>query len=228
LGHFVEQIVWSHLVRDNVAVSVDAARARQTLTLSQESQTLPDLSRVDPRLIGPILDLFTFYVDLKLAASQSALIRAGDNVYLRFGVGGSWADGTRTILGEDAVDFDVTLAEARTGERVATVIVKHVPPANTAIHLPSRWMIAPVSSTPNNWIDVTRTGNGHYRARVGQENFTVVIRASLDDGRMLSATMDNPVEVSERICADAALTNCAAPIRSRIRRQIELTSRQLP
>jgi hypothetical protein len=39
---------------------------------------------------------------------------------------------------------------------------------------------------------------------------------------MLSAKMDNPVEVRKRECADVALTACEPATRYQIRRQIEL------
>jgi len=60
------------------------------------------------------------------------------------------------------------------------------------------------------------------RAQVGKETFDATIRISLADGRILDATLVNPVEVSERICTDEALEKCGAPIRSQILRQIEI------
>jgi hypothetical protein len=48
------------------------------------------------------------------------------------------------------------------------------------------------------------------------------IRISLADGRILSATEQNPVEVMQRECQDAALTNCGEPVRFQILRQVEI------
>jgi hypothetical protein len=64
-------------------------------------------------------------------------------------------------------------------------------------------------------------------AGVGQETLDVEIKVALATGRILSATMDNPVEVMERACNDAALTDCGNPQRYSIRRQITLRS-ELP
>jgi hypothetical protein len=47
-----------------------------------------------------------------------------------------------------------------------------------------------------------------YVAAVGRETFDVQLVVSLVDGRIVSATMDNPVDVLERTCSDAALTSC--------------------
>jgi hypothetical protein len=88
--------------------------------------------------------------------------------------------------------------------------------------LPGAWMHTPVSDTPNNWVQVGKDRDGKYVASVGKETFDDVIKTSLADGRILSATMENPVEVLERQCNDAALTVCGDPIRYQIRRRIAI------
>jgi hypothetical protein len=50
----------------------------------------------------------------------------------------------------------------------------------------------------------------------------VEISVSLVDGEILSATMDNPVSVLARECADAELAKCGNPERYQIRREIEI------
>jgi hypothetical protein len=57
---------------------------------------------------------------------------------------------------------------------------------------------------------------------VGKETFDVELKVSLDDGKILSATLDNPVEVLARECADAALSSCGEPVRYQIHRQVEI------
>lgn len=225
-GLFIEQLIWSHLVRGSasIALTTDAARVGQALSLASGWQPVPGLSGLDPRLVGPVLDLFTFYVDLKLAASQPAIAKRGDHVFLPIGVGGSWADGMRTILGQDAVDFDVTLEELSRDQ--AKVVVKHLAPAVEKLELPAAWMHDPVGDRPNNWVDVTKTTDGRYRARVGLETFRVDMAISSLDGRLLSATMDNPVDVVERVCKNTALNDCGTPVRYRIRRVILLTTQR--
>jgi hypothetical protein len=69
---------------------------------------------------------------------------------------------------------------------------------------------------------VKKNGNGTYSAGVGKETFEVRIKVSLLDGRILSARMDNPVEVLERECADATLATGGDTIHYEIRRQIEI------
>lgn len=68
----------------------------------------------------------------------------------------------------------------------------HVPPVKSEIKLPSDWMRKNVSDSPNNWVEVKKMG-GKYLAVVGAETFDVEVKLSLSDGKILSATLDNPV-----------------------------------
>jgi hypothetical protein len=95
VGTYIEQYGWSHLISDGqeVQLSVASLSFRQQVTLDPSgSSVLPDLSQVDPRLIGPITDFLTFYVDLYIAVRTEQLIHTGDHVYVKRGTPASWAD----------------------------------------------------------------------------------------------------------------------------------------
>jgi hypothetical protein len=127
------------------------------------------------------------------------------------------------LIGESAIDFDMTLKSVDTAAGTAVLEVKHVPPEKTAVKLPAPWMQTPVGDAPNNWVGVTKEQNGSYSAAVGEETFTVEIKVSLADGKILSATMDNPVKTIERTCEDEALTKCGDPKPHLILRKIDIT-----
>lgn len=221
-GHFYEEYQWSGVVWDGQAAPV-APDFRQILSLDPGSRPqLPDLQHAGSALVGPTLDLFTFYTDLMMALHQPSLNAAGDHAYVKLGGPNSWAAGEGLILGEDSIDFDLTVQSVDRNANVATLLVRHVPPPEPKIHMPAAWMDTPIAGAPNNWVEVGKTRTEKYVARIGMETFDDVIRISLADGHVLSATMDNPVEVSERECDDAALTVCGAPIRYQIRRQISI------
>ena len=63
---------------------------------------------------------------------------------------------------------------------------------------------------------------GKYDAEVGKETFDVEIKVSLADGKILSATLNNPVDAVKRECSDAAFSNCGEATHHHILRQIEL------
>jgi hypothetical protein len=221
---YIEEFAWSGLIVDGkpVALPPSSQALRQIVALTPNpSLGIPDLSKAHPMMIGPITDLLTFYADM-LIAKGGKLARAGDHFYFKHGTPNSWADGTYVTLGQDSIDFDVTLAEVDQVAKVATVIVRHVPPERPQIKIPVAWMQPPVVDTPNNWVLVSKAGPGKFSAQIGKETFVATIKVSLSDGRIISATLHNPVEVLERICSDAELTSCGEPARFQILRQVEI------
>jgi len=223
-GHLVEEYGWSDF-KSNAGMTLSAASLsfRQTLSLDPATPpSIPNLSLVQPFLIGPITDTLTFYSDLWLAIQQSDLKRPGDHAYVKVGTPASWADGNYVTLGEDSIDFDLALKELSRSTQIATLLVRHVPPAQPKVKLPAAWMQTPVADTPNNWVQVNKNQAGKYDAGVGKETFDVEIKVSLKDGKILSATLDNLVQTRHRECSDATLLDCGPPVDHPIHRQIEL------
>jgi hypothetical protein len=230
-GAFAENLAWTDLnVNDEqVRLSAGSRAFHEPLSLALGTKlSLPSLAGVQPALLDPISDLLTFYADLKIAINQHALTRAGDHAYVPYGAPVSWADGKHVILGQDAVDFEVTLQSIDPATQIATLVIRHIPPAQPQIKLPAPWMSDHVGNSPNNWVQVEKTSDGKYIAGVGQETFEVRIRIAVATGRIVSATLDNPVTVSERACTDAALAACGAPERYTLGRQITLRADPTP
>jgi hypothetical protein len=228
-GYFVEEFHWLGLSFNGqtVPLPANASDFRQQLSLDPAvSPSLPDFSLVSPMLIGPSADLLTFYSDLWLAIKQKTLLRSGDHAYVKHGTPNSWAEGNRTLLGQDSIDFDITLSEVNAQNGIAKLVVRHVPPATPQIQFPVKWMEAPVAETANNWVEVTKTDSGKYLAEMGKETFDVEITVSLAHGKIRSATMDNAVLVLARECTDAGLSQCGEPQHYEIRRKIELVSEE--
>lgn len=228
-GTFFEDTRWIHLEVDGREVALDekSLAFRQHLSLDpRHAMPFPDIRGVNPMLIGPVFDLMTFYVDLHPALSKGRLVHAGDHVYVPHPQANSWADGVRILVGQDRIDFDLTLVDA--GDRAAHLRVRHVPPPEPGLELPAEWMGSPVGDGPNNWVQVekvARSDPAEYVAAVGRESFDVDLNVERPSGRIVSATMDNPVDVVEMRCRDAALKDCTDRARYRIQRRIELRQR---
>jgi hypothetical protein len=203
---FFEEYAWTNFVSrgQKVALAPEAANFRQRVTLDLNGHmALPDLSRIDPRLIGPMTDFLTFYADLWLAEKSGKLLHPGDHSYVAYGKPSSWADGKRVVAGQSAIDFDITFQ------------------GQTPVKLPAEWMRKPVSDTANNWFEVQKTKDG-YSASVGKETFEVRLIVSAEDGKILSATMYDTLIATERACKDAALQSCGETKPHTIHRQIEM------
>ncbi len=229
-GEFVEEFGWSNLVVDGKPrpLADGSASLRQSLSLEPGyTLTVPNLSQVDPILIGPITDLLTFYADMTVATGQGNLAHPGDHFYFKHGAPNSWADGNYALIGEDSIDFDVTLDAIDSANKIATLTVRHVPPPQPEVKLPAAWMKAPVADTPNNWVELTRnfaskSATDKYAASVGKETFDVQLKVDLTTGRIISGSLDNPLEVLERDCTDETATTCGDPIRYKIHRHVEI------
>jgi hypothetical protein len=222
-GQCVESIAWSDYTRNGKPVPLNKAcqAFRQILSRSPGwVPSLPNLAEVK-QVEGPVLDLLTFYVDLFMA-SLTGLTKEGDHRYFPVPMTNSWAAGESLLVAEDSVDFDLTLQSVDTARQIATLLVKHVPPKEQRVKLQADWMKVPVAAGPNNWVQVARQADGSFLVEVGQESFEVVLRLDLTDGKILSAVMDNPVEVRRRVCKDAALVDAGEPLHYTIHRHIEL------
>jgi len=229
-GVFVEDLAWSDLQVNGKPMALTPASEQllETLSLAPDyNLSIPDLSQVHPMLTGPITDLLAFYADVQLATKQKTLEKAGDHSYVKHNAPNSWADGKYVVVGQDAIDFDITLKSIDKAAKTALLVVRHVPPKEPAIQWPAEWMRAPVGDAPNNWLEVEKSGD-KYAAEVGKETFEADITLALATGQILSAAMDNPVEVLQRDCTDRALASCGDPIRYRIRRQIAIAAEDAP
>jgi hypothetical protein len=223
-GQYFEEYAWSQLSSNGAAttLSPESTRFRQILSLDPaKSPAVPNLSGVSPMLIGPITDLLTFYVDLWLVSREGKLSRGGDRFYRKQGTAASWADGVSVVLGEDSIDFDITLTNVDDSAKVATLLVRHVPPQQPQVRFPAAWMREPVAGTPNNWVQVTKKDKT-FVAASGKETFDVRLNVSTADGRILSGAIENLVQAQERNCRDAALTSCGEARPQRISRRIEI------
>jgi hypothetical protein len=225
-GTYFEEFAWSHLISDGKESLLSPATSslRQDLTLDpKRTPGFPNLSQVDPRLVGPLTDLLTFYVDVRLAIKNGNLAKAGDHFYFKRGTPASWADGNYVLVGESSIDFDITLKKVDQSNNTVILLARHVPPEKPEVKLLANWMHKPVADTPNNWVLVQKGSQGKYSAAVGKEIFNDEIVLSLASGKILSATMDNLVQTVERECTDIALTQCGEQQPHLIRRQIKLS-----
>ena len=208
-GRFYEEIRWSDLDSNaRQTLTPESLALRQTVSLDDPASymKMPDLSHVQPLLIGPITDTLTIYSDL-LFAMQPKLVQLGKTAYVSRTTPNSWADGQRVVLGEDLVDFALKVVAISPTEHTETLLIQHVPPPALHIQLPVKWMQAPASDAPNNFVQVTKQGDD-FVADIGKETFDVRIIVDTLDGRILSAALHNPVVLQTRKCSDRELTQC--------------------
>jgi hypothetical protein len=94
-----------------------------------------------------------------------------------------------------------------------------VPPPALHVQLPAKWMQAPTSTEPNNFVQVSKQDDG-FTAETGKETFDVRLVVDTRDAHILSAEMHNPVALTTRTCADRDLTRCGPAASKTILREI--------
>jgi hypothetical protein len=224
-GAYFEEYRWTDMTSDGqpYTPAPEMADFRQKLSLDPNIMPgVPDLTKVDAKLIGPITDFMTFYVDLWLAAKIGILKKPGDHFYVPMGTPTSWADGSRTLLGVSSIDFDLTLKSIDPAGGTALLEVKHVPPKKGQIPLPGAWMQTPVGDAANNWVEVVKQPDGKFIGGIGEETFTDDLTVNVADGKILSGSLENVVKTIHRTCDDQALTQCGPPDAHQIERKIDI------
>lgn len=221
-GVFEESIAWSDLVRDGKATELPAASRAFRQILSRSPGRIPAMPELKDTqyLDGPALDLLTFYADLFVA--RMFLQKPGDHRTLPCPQANRFAFGPNVVVAEQAIDFDLTLQAVDPAKGTATIVVRHIPPKTARVQLPAPWMRPEGAPEPYNWVQVLKQPEGTFTAEVGRETFTVELLTDLKDGRLLRATMDNPVDILAHTCARADLTPAGEGRRYRIHRRIEL------
>jgi hypothetical protein len=210
-GHFYEEIGWFDYVSNTPQTLTSASLAlRQTVSLDDpvSYMKLPTLAGIQPVLIGPITDTLTFYSDLLLAI-KSKLAHEGQKDYVSRSTPNSWADGQRILLGQDVVDFSLTVVTVNPTDHTETLLIQHLPPPILHIQQPVKWMENEHPTAPNNFVQVSKEQDG-FVAETGRETFEVRLIIDSRDGRILSATMHNPVLLRTRTCTDRELTQCSS------------------
>ncbi len=222
-GRYYEDIGWSDLTSNAQQTLTPASLSlRQTVSLDDPASYMrvPNLTNVQPLLIGPITDTLTFYSDL-LLAEKASLIQAGQTAYVSRTTPNSWADGQRVLLGQDVVDFSLSVESVSPAQHTETLLIQHVPPPVLHIEQPAKWMQESASAKPNNFVQVAKESEG-FSAETGKESFKVKLVVDTRDGSVISAAMNNPVVLRTRICVDRELSHCGSEVSKTILRKITL------
>ena len=140
---------------------------------------MPDLAHVDPKLIGPITDFMTFYVDLWRAEKLGELKKTGDQLYFKQG---TRSRGRRSVVSSASLHrLRLHVEECRRSQPEATLEMPSRSAREVAGHAHRRLDAHPRSRHSEQLVGVNRTQDGKFHAAVGKETFDVEIKVSLVD-----------------------------------------------
>jgi hypothetical protein len=168
---------------------------------------IPSLNLVPPSMVANVTDLNAFYVAISPQAGIRQLKQVGDH-YDGKSVRGDWGGTPGTPTGEDCVQLRLEL----TGLSATTANVKTTflpsPLGCEGFSFKTAWMVPPVSgTTANNFQEVTHSGK-KFDVMWGQEEFTINSVIDRSSGKILSATMENPLHLKLKAGCDQNLENC--------------------
>ena len=153
---------------------------------------------------------------------KANLLQPGQTAYVPRTRPNSWADGTRVLIGQDVIDFNLKVVSVDPQKHTETLLIEHLPPPALHIQRPAPWMQLPASGTPNNFVQISKEDDD-FIAETGKETFDVRLILDTTDGHILSAIMHNPVALTVRLCHDQALTRCEPATQKTILREINWT-----
>jgi hypothetical protein len=208
---FVEEFKFEEVSIDDKPIVLDENHTPLDLKLSLNSKSrlsFPDFSKVHPAIVGLSLDLMTIYADLQLVQKNWDIKKDGDNFYLKDSKSNSWADKTYLVQAEDAIDFSMSVLKRDEEAKTLEILIKHVPPEKESIKLKADWMKKPIGHRPNNWLQVKKLSAKKFAVSVGKEIIEVKIKLDLLYGKIIDASLDNTIEIKERICFDETYLFC--------------------
>jgi len=185
-----------------------------------DALALPDIKGWDMGVVGPVTDLHTFLVAVSPQVGADKVTRAGETHTLPEAPKASWANGENIPVGEDCIRISVTLVEMNA--ETAIYRTTFMPPESACLEMLKPWMEAEVvEGAPNNFQQQMNLG-GAAAVMWGREEFVVTSTVRRSDGRILSATMDNRLDLRLKVGCDANLNSCKHELPMKIRRDLTL------
>ena len=211
-GGFHESVTWKRLTSNGKEVKADP-NYKQILTLDPKSKL--KMAIPPPTMMNRLVfDTLNFFANEFVAISKANLIQPGDHALLNGKGVNSWKNPqTGIILGADCLDYDVMLL-ALNG-RHATVRVVNIPPLSACeIALPEgnwSWLKNQLGEPENNLFQIQKQADGKFMAFSGIEIVDTIMQIDIESGKILSASMHNPVVRQVAICYDEKGNGCEKP-----------------
>lgn len=205
-GVFFEEIQWTKISKNGSSIEIPADFRQYVSHDPRFILKLPPLTLSNS---AALFDTLNFYANY-FVAMKSKVQKAGDHDYVdNLGVPATWTDGKTVIFGADCIDFDITLLSV-SGDS-ASIRVVNTPSKNICNYsYPTEltWLSRFMKDTSNNWFNVVDLKNGSFVVQYGLEVINTVINVNLSSGKILSASMHNPVTHQTAICKGLGKDTC--------------------
>jgi len=220
-----ESVRWASLTDTAGGDYSDAARKMPEYDLSLHPMGLPRLVKPkdNPKMMGPVTDLYTFLFAISPLAGITKLNKPGDRYVRPDLLTGDWSNGNDVLVGQDRTELHLKLIS--TTPDAVVYESAFLPPRNASLTMRREWMQPPVCESPNNFQMVRRQGPG-FLVIWGCEEYTVLSKIIPSSGKISSAQMDNRLRWKMKFCNDPDLTKCVDQPNLTRRRIVNLTLTQ--
>jgi hypothetical protein len=218
-----ERIRWVSLKDGDTDESEAARRVPPTeFSLARRGSLQFTKPTDNPKMLGPVTDLYTFYFAVSPLAGIENVSQDGEEYVRPEPITGDWSDGKDYLVGQSHVEVRMRLVKA--GPDRVTYQTAFVP--THGLRTETAWMSAPVcAGQPNNFQMIRRQGDG-YVAVWGCEEFKVETEVGARTGRILSAHMDDRLTWKLMYCTDRELTKCSPLPDRKQHRLVDLSLRE--
>jgi hypothetical protein len=191
--------------------TVDATKSALTVKpyrISLDPRGRIDIPRIEvPEMTGAIEDFNTFFVAISPLVGVSKLIKKGDSVLAKDPITADFSNGSTILKGQDCIGLSIKLTELTKSR--AILYTPFFPPSKPCLNFLTPDMNTPVvADTINNFQMVMQTGNEQYLVQYGREFFYINSTVRRSDGKIITATMFNILNLKQKINCDKEYKNC--------------------
>lgn len=222
-----DQVQWLSLLKSDVSGTTDlSAEAKKVDSYFMSLQAggplkVPPLKV--PQMVGMITDFLTFFVAVSPHVGTPNVKSVGEIYVAPQSTKGDWSDGQAVIIGEDCIHPRVEMTDLNS--LVVTYKTSFLAPTSdqVCITMNKDWMVEPVDvGTPNNFQQITSDGSGKFNVMWGHEFFVVTSQVERATGKLLSANMDNYLNLRMKTDCSTDLEGCQSDFPLTIRRALQL------
>jgi hypothetical protein len=217
--HWVSKKIFSQ--KDTID-QTDKAILVKPYHISLQKNGKLDLPKIEiPAMTEPIQDFNTFFVAISPQLGTTELKSAGDSISKKDLVKADFSNGDFISKGDDC--FSIKLKMTGVTRKTVMTEVDFLPPQEICFpYLLDEMKIPVIDNTTNNFQMVQPTGNQKFNVQYGREIFYIYSITARNGGKLLSATMNNTLNLKLKINCDKDYKNSQTDIPFTIQRDLKL------
>jgi hypothetical protein len=211
LGTPYDKVRWISRKTFNTKDTIDLTKLAlsvKTYLISLDSKGRIDLPKITvAEMTEPIQDFNTFFIAVSPLIGATKLSKKMDSLIMKEPVKADFSNGSTIVKGEDCITISVKLTGITKND--AMLYTSFFPSLQPCLSFLIQDMNVPVvADTINNFQMALQTGQDKYLVQYGREMFYINSTIRKSDGKIISATMFNKLDLKMKINCDKEYKNC--------------------